>query len=191
MEHIYDKVQWSFLLSVLRYLGFSKKWIQIISQCMSLVSYSILLNGILLDWFKPSRGLRQGDPLSPFPFIIGTEVLSKMITRKEGLGNVQQTTTDSLANILGIGITTHLGKYLGLPLIPPHSKRQAHLELKEELLKRLSGWKSKLLPQAGLVCLIKSVVSALPTYFMSNFLLPNRYCLELDSLMRYFWWGFP
>lgn len=83
------------------------------------------------------------------------------------------------------------GSYLGLPLILPRSKRQANLELKGTLLKRLSGWKSKLLSQAGRACLLRSVVSALPTYFMSSFLLPLRYCQELDSLLRHFWWDFP
>lgn len=56
---------------------------------------------------------------------------------------------------------------------------------------RISGWKSKLLSQAGRACLVKSVVTALPTYFMSSFLLLKSNCQELDSIMRKFWWGFP
>lgn len=94
----------------------------------------------------------------------------------------------------GLKGTDHLaqpGHYLCLPLILPWSKHQAHLKLKGKLLKKISSWKSNLLSQTDRVCLIRSVVSALPTYFKSSFLLPQLYCQELDSLMRHFWWGFP
>lgn len=83
---------------------------------------------------------------------------------------------ESLSNLMGIECAADPGSYLGLPLILPCSKRQAHLELKGKRFKRISGWKSKLLSQAGRACLIRSVVSSQPTYFMSSFLLPHRYC---------------
>lgn len=68
--------------------GFSPQWIQWISQCMSTVSYSIMLNGSPYGFFVPSRGLRQGDPLSPFLFIIGMEVLTRIIMREENRGSI-------------------------------------------------------------------------------------------------------
>jgi hypothetical protein len=59
-----------------------------IEQCISTVSFSILLDGSPFGRFFPQRGLRQGDPLSPFLFIIGLEVLSRLITKEELAGNI-------------------------------------------------------------------------------------------------------
>jgi hypothetical protein len=75
MEKAFDKIEWSFLLAILTKLGFHPTWIKL---CILTSSFSILLNGSPFGLFSPSRGLGQGDPLSPFIFIIGTEVISRL-----------------------------------------------------------------------------------------------------------------
>jgi hypothetical protein len=79
MEKAFDKMEWSFLFSILNKLGFHAKWINWIRLCISTSSFSILLNGSSFGHIKPARSLRQGDPLSPFHFIIGTEVISRLL----------------------------------------------------------------------------------------------------------------
>jgi hypothetical protein len=88
MEKAFDRMEWSFLFRILKSLGFHSKWIRMIEQCISTVSFSILLDGSPFGRFFPQRGLRQGDPLSPFLFILGLEVLSRLIIKEELAGNI-------------------------------------------------------------------------------------------------------
>ncbi|XP_060972110.1 uncharacterized protein LOC133038081 [Cannabis sativa] len=88
MSKAYDRIEWSFLLRVLKANGFSDKACNLIMKCVTSMSYSILLNGAPLAPFNPKRGLRQGDPLSPFLFILCSEVLTKLIVKAESRGEL-------------------------------------------------------------------------------------------------------
>lgn len=66
MSDAYDKVEWRGLEQIMYKIGFHDKWINIIMQCLSSVTFSIRLNGIPYGHITPTRGLRQGDPLSPY-----------------------------------------------------------------------------------------------------------------------------
>ena len=81
-QKAYDRMEWSFLLEVLRAFGFSGSFVNLIHQCLSSVEFSLLLNGSQCPSFSPSRGLRQGDPISPYLFILGSEVLLRLINRE-------------------------------------------------------------------------------------------------------------
>ena len=79
MEKAYDRVEWMFLFEALRQLGCHQKWIDWIKECVTTVLYSIIVNDEVSSFFTPTRGIRQGDPLSPHLFLIYMEVLTRVI----------------------------------------------------------------------------------------------------------------
>ncbi|XP_074314579.1 secreted RxLR effector protein 78-like [Silene latifolia] len=76
MNKAFDRVSWEFILSLLDKFEFSKALRLLIQQCITTVSYHILINGEPSDIIYPSCGILQGDPISPYIFIMCMEVLS-------------------------------------------------------------------------------------------------------------------
>ncbi|XP_038695403.1 uncharacterized protein LOC119992679 [Tripterygium wilfordii] len=76
MSKAYDRVEWHFVQEIMVRLGFSDEWQKWIMQCISSVTYRVLVNGSSTDLIIPTRGIRQGDPLSPLLFVLCTEALS-------------------------------------------------------------------------------------------------------------------
>ncbi|XP_010468796.1 PREDICTED: uncharacterized protein LOC104748915 [Camelina sativa] len=83
MSKAYDRVEWAFVEEILRKMGFAETWISWIMFCVTSVEYRVLLNGQPNGLIVPERGLRQGDPLSPYLFILCTEVLVANIRKAE------------------------------------------------------------------------------------------------------------
>ncbi|XP_010424030.1 PREDICTED: uncharacterized protein LOC104709061 [Camelina sativa] len=79
LEKAYDRIRWNFLEDTLRVAGLEDRWVQMILQCVKGPSMSILWNGERSTSFTPARGLRQGDTLSPYLFVLCMERLCQMI----------------------------------------------------------------------------------------------------------------
>ena len=81
-QKAYDSVNWTFLELVMEKLGFGRTWIRWIMNCVTSASMSILLNGSPLKPFKMEKGLRKGDPLSPYLFILVSEALVCLLKKQ-------------------------------------------------------------------------------------------------------------
>ena len=79
--------------------------------------------------------------------------------------------------------------YLGLPTLVGRAKYQTFAYLKEQVWKKLQGWKGRTFSRAGKEVLIKVVAQSIPTYTMGVFLFPTKLYDELDALCARFWWG--
>ena len=85
----YDKLSWEYLEKMLQAFGFCQEWVEWVMGLVSCPFFSILLNKSPTRLFSPSKGIRQGDLLSPFLFILDAEGLSKLIKAQVGQGRIR------------------------------------------------------------------------------------------------------
>ena len=83
MSKAYDRVEWHFLREMMQKMDFCSRWINWTMKCVETVSYSFNINGEVKEYIVPERGIRQGDPLSPYLFLMCSEGFSNLLTRAE------------------------------------------------------------------------------------------------------------
>lgn len=79
LEKAYDRINWGFLKDTLNELGLNPHFVDLIMNCVSSTFMQVLWKGSAIETFKPSRGIRQGDPLSPYLFVLCVERLAHCI----------------------------------------------------------------------------------------------------------------
>ena len=89
MSKAYERVEWPYLEAVIRKMSFTKQWIKLVMLCVSTISFSILVNGEPKGMIHPSRGIRQGDPLSPFLFLLCIEGMHGLISKAAGQSDIR------------------------------------------------------------------------------------------------------
>ena len=87
----------------MRKLGFHERWIGLTMRCITTVSYSVLINGVAHGNIVPSRGLRQGDPLPSYLFLLCADGFSSLINKA-----VRSHTMNGLSICRGCPMISHL-----------------------------------------------------------------------------------
>ncbi|RVW98413.1 Transposon TX1 uncharacterized 149 kDa protein [Vitis vinifera] len=163
-EKAYDHVSWDFLDHVLEMKGFGIRWRKWMRGCLSSVSFAVLVNGNAKGWVKASRGLRQGDPLSPFLFTIVADVLSRMLLKAEERNVLEgfKNHLSRLAEMLDCKASGWPILYLGLPLGGNPKTSGFWDPVIERISRRLDGWQKAYLSFGGRITLIQSCLTHMP-----------------------------
>ncbi|GJX97788.1 RNA-directed DNA polymerase, eukaryota [Tanacetum coccineum] len=184
------RVLQDFLDLVMEKLSFGHKWRSWIYGCLHNARSSILINGSPTSEFKVFRGLRQGDPLSPFLFILVMEGLHLLTYDVIFIGERSWQNAHNLlcmlccfyliyvlkinvnkSNIFGVSVTWLIPLVVGL------------------FSSKLATWKARLLSVGGHLFLIKLVLGHLPTYYMSIYLMHISIQKKLESIRNNFFLG--
>ena len=231
----YDSIDWRFLWNVLRRRGFPETWLRWVKQCVTTVSFVILVNGRPQGgWIHPQRGIRQGCPLAPLLFILAADALAVCTLQLCSRGHIAGYQSPSIpggipllqyaddttffiqgswaaahtlsvmmnifsdfsglrlnrakSSFIGFGLkdeemtgcsrilSTPIGvlpiQYLGVPLADRRLRIRDWQPVLDKVETRLGGWRARLLSCGGRLLMLKAVLSAIPTYFMSIFQMP-------------------
>ena len=84
----YDRVEWGFLKGIMSKMDLPNRWIDRVMCCMTSASFSVCINGKAYGNIRPSRGLHQGDPLSPYLFLLCVESFTSLLARAQNEGRI-------------------------------------------------------------------------------------------------------
>nr|GEW05960.1 RNA-directed DNA polymerase, eukaryota [Tanacetum cinerariifolium] len=178
-EKAFDSVRWDYLDGILSNIGFGAKWRGWIQGCLNSAKGSILVNGSPSSEFSFHKGLKQGDPFSPFLFILINIIKSTIM----GIGNIEEE-VNSAVNIMGCSTFSSHFKYLDVKVGSSSSRNSFWDEVISKISSCLSKWKDKSLSIGGRFTLIKSVLTSLPLYFISIYKAPMGVLHKLESIRR-------
>ncbi|XP_019186548.1 PREDICTED: uncharacterized protein LOC109181252 [Ipomoea nil] len=211
MAKAYDRMKWSFLEAMFGGLGFDPAWVQLLLMCVTTISYNITVNDEPTGNVVPTRGIRQGDPLSPYLFIICAEGLSTLLNRAESCGDMHG--IKIARNAPSINHLLFADDCLLFFRACPREMEVVKDTLDDYCVasgQRINFDKSNIMFSAstptnmwdfiaeyldvrqtddlGKEILLKSIGKALPIFTMSAYLLPLSICESLERLMNRFWW---
>ncbi|KAL2250200.1 UNVERIFIED_CONTAM: hypothetical protein Sindi_2493700, partial [Sesamum indicum] len=207
MAKAYDRVNWDFFFQVLRLKGFPQRWIDLVANAVSNCWFSVLVNGEHAGFFHSTRGLPQGDPLSPALFVLVADYLSQGLDRPFAAHPLMYYQSPGRVRV------SHLA-YADDMMILTNICRQ-HMELVPSLqlqeVQHVMGYKLKYLPvtylgvplykgnrkgwammnlsHGGRLALIRSVLQATPLHLLQVVHPPKSVWITIERIFNGFFWG--
>ncbi|CAA0816243.1 RNA-directed DNA polymerase (reverse transcriptase)-related family protein [Striga hermonthica] len=212
MSKAYDRVEWDFLRAVMDKRGFPSRFSRLILECISTKVFPSLRRAEHLGNLVGMRCSRRSLRISHLLFADDSIIFTKASTSDMGhilsildhykaapghLINLEKTAITFSPNIsaqlqqeIGTRLRIHElqahDTYLGLPSVVGRNKSRTFASIREKIWKRLKSWDYRFFSSAGKEGLLKSVIQAMPVYFMSLFRFPNSICKQITGLMRKF-----
>uniref|UniRef100_A0A803NUT9 Reverse transcriptase domain-containing protein n=1 Tax=Cannabis sativa TaxID=3483 RepID=A0A803NUT9_CANSA len=191
-------------------MGFGYHFVSLIMSCKTTVNYNVTYGGRVMGPIHPGRGIRQGDPLSPYLFLVCAEGLSSLLKHYEHnrwLTGCQVARSAPRVSHMLFADDSYVyckandneaERVLQLLQVYQRASGQQVNQAKSSIFfskntnegtrKKIFSWDSQFLSKAGKEVLLKSVAQALPCYAMSVFLLTQEICSNLEGMMSKFWW---
>jgi len=183
----FDTLDWNFLTMVMHNFGFSNIFINWILAIIQLARLSILVNGKAVGFFSCSRGVHQGDPLSPLLFCLAEEVLIRALSTSAARGQLIPTYfcrgTVFPTHVLYVddimifctGLKSNIRELLSI--FKGKSKVIHFRMITDRIKNKLTTWKGRILSIMGRVQLVKSVIHGMMVYSF------HVYCNTLNSIL--------
>ncbi|KAH6784357.1 hypothetical protein C2S52_009316 [Perilla frutescens var. hirtella] len=166
MVKAYDRVQWSFLLAVLRHMGFPDQWVDMISRCIKDCWFSVLVNGV-------PAGRRSGD----FPFLT-----CLMLMTSSSLLEL----TRMIQSVCGYQRGSLPFTYLGVPIYRGFLKCSLFIPLRQRLSDRIHSWSHRHLSFGGRLALIRSTLATIPLHIFQVMEPPQGVLHQLKQMIARF-----
>ncbi|XP_060216473.1 uncharacterized protein LOC132643957 [Lycium barbarum] len=204
MSKAYNRVDWDFLKNVFTRFSFSDTWIDMVLRLVSGNWYSILINSHRRGFFHSTRGSKHGDPLSPSLFLLGDEVLSKLLNRlplhPQFFGFQMQPRGPQITHlayaddvIIFIARTRSsielVLQQLRCPLYVGRKKIVLFNEVVSKIVRKTNGWQGKLLSIGGRAVLIKHVFQSQPLHLLAAINPPKTVIKQIEAYLAKFFWG--
>ncbi|GJU61777.1 RNA-directed DNA polymerase, eukaryota [Tanacetum coccineum] len=208
-EKAYDSVQWDYLIDVMKKFGFGDRWCGWIHACLLSSRGSVLMNGSPTEEFHFKKGLKQGDPLSPYLFLL----IMESEWNVQNQSNIVQV-LKCFYHASALRINLHKSKLMGLCMAPNQVENAASQfvfttfnspftylcvkvgglmsrvttweDIVQIIMSRLSKWKVKTLSIGGHLTLLKSVLGSTHIYNMSIFKVPMEVLKKMEAIRSHF-----
>ncbi|XP_060200458.1 uncharacterized protein LOC132628710 [Lycium barbarum] len=196
MTKAYDRVSWLFLTKVLRKMVFAERSVDLVWRLLANTVYSVLVNGHPHGFFHSTRGVKQGDPLSPALFISSAEeyekVFGQLINKRKSsfyiFSKVSQNIVQGVEKTTGFSRGSFPFVYLGCPISHARKRKTDYSELIKKVKDKLQAWKERLLSPGGKVVLILSVLQSVPIHLLSA-MKPLKCVIKeiYQNFAKFFW----
>ncbi|GAA0162266.1 hypothetical protein LIER_18394 [Lithospermum erythrorhizon] len=193
LQKAYDIVEWDILWTGMLAMVFPQRFVFLLQCCITKANFSINLNGTMKGWFASIRGLRQGDPISLFLFILVLEIFNGLMRKASSscaLG-FHRKFIEALCAYMEMHEGVLSIKYLGVPLSSMSLTHEDYSALISRVYRNIGSWQSRHLSLGGGggAELVRSSIFGIQNFWCANLPLPKYVIEEVEKRVMCFLWS--